>query len=65
MKVAINEAGIETITINEFLILCKKNNITKATKSTAINKSCTTASAASRVKIVLSFAISSSKLLAL
>jgi hypothetical protein len=29
-------AGIETITINEFRILCKKNNITKATKITAI-----------------------------
>jgi hypothetical protein len=39
MKVEIKEAGIETITIKEFLILCKKNNnITKAT-NTAINKS--------------------------
>jgi hypothetical protein len=39
MKVEIKEAGIETITIKEFLILCKKNNITKATRNTAINKS--------------------------
>ena len=61
MKVAINEAGIVTITINEFLILCKKNNITSATKSTAISKSCTTASAAIKVKTVLSFATSSFK----
>ena len=58
MKVAINEAGIETITINEFLTLCKKNNITNATNITAISKSCTTASAASSVKTVLSLAIS-------
>jgi hypothetical protein len=26
-KVAIKEAGIETITINEFLILCKKTTL--------------------------------------
>jgi hypothetical protein len=38
MKVEIKEAGIETITIKG-LILCKKNNITKATRNTAINKS--------------------------
>jgi hypothetical protein len=27
MKVEIKEAGIETITINEFLILCKKTTL--------------------------------------
>jgi hypothetical protein len=38
-KVAINEAGMDTITIKELRILCKKNSITKATNTTAINKS--------------------------
>jgi hypothetical protein len=49
IKVAINEAGMDTITIKELRILCKKNSITKATNTTAINKSCKTGSAASGV----------------
>ncbi|MCY1524149.1 hypothetical protein D9M68_590720 [compost metagenome] len=62
IKVAINEAGIDTITIMALRILCKKNSITKATKITAKNKSCITASADSKVKTELSFTILISRL---
>ena len=55
MKAAINEAGIETITIKAFLTLCKNNNITIATKTIAKNKSKITWSADSNVKSVVSF----------
>ena len=48
-RVLNKEAGIETITINEFLIECKNRNITAATNRIAIIKSYFTASAASIV----------------
>ena len=56
IKVAINEAGIDTITIAALRKLCKKNNITNATKKIARNKSCITLSAAVKVNSLLSFA---------
>jgi hypothetical protein len=65
INVAINEAGIDTITINALRKLCKKKSITKATRITARIKSWITASADSRVKMELSFTILMSRLLAL
>ncbi|MCY1533748.1 hypothetical protein D9M68_690920 [compost metagenome] len=39
INVAINEAGIDTMTINALRKLCRKNSITKATNTTANIKS--------------------------
>jgi hypothetical protein len=49
----IKDAGIETITINEFLTLCKNNIKCYKKSNTAINKSWTTESAASKNSSVL------------
>ena len=54
IKAAINEAGIETITINAFLTLCKNNNIIIATRTIAKNKSKITWLADSNVNVVVS-----------
>ncbi|MNY34230.1 hypothetical protein D3C86_1685540 [compost metagenome] len=64
MNVAINEAGMVTITITAFRKLCRKKSITNATSTTASIKSWITASADSSVKIELSLTILMSSLLA-
>jgi hypothetical protein len=46
VKVEIIEVGMETRTINEFLILCKKMSMTSDTRITAYIRSVITASAA-------------------
>ena len=55
MKVAINDDGIDTITIRAFLNDCRKKSITNATRTIAIPKSNITPLAASKVKREVSF----------